>query len=100
MFGSHLSIAGGLYNALIRAEELHLETVQIFNKSQRQWRAAALTDADIKLWRDHVKRLKFTKTVRHASYLVNVGSPDQALWQKSLDSLIEEHQRCAALGIT
>lgn len=100
MFGSHLSIAGGLHNALIRAEELGLQTVQIFNKSQQQWRAKPLTDADIQLWRGHVKRLRFSKTVSHASYLINIGSPVQALWQKSLDSLIEEHQRCTALGIS
>jgi deoxyribonuclease IV len=30
MFGSHLSIAGGLHNALLEAEKLGLETVQVF----------------------------------------------------------------------
>ena len=100
MFGSHLSIAGGLHNALLKAEELKLDTVQIFNKSQQQWRAKPLTDADIRLWRGHVTRLRFSKTVSHCSYLINVGSPDEALRQKSIDSLIEEHQRCARLGIS
>ena len=99
MFGSHLSIAGGLHNALLDAEAYGMDTVQIFNKSQQQW-AKPLTDADIKLWRDNVKRLKFSKTVSHCSYLINVGSPDEALRKKSLDSLIEEHQRCDRLGIT
>ncbi len=100
MFGSHLSIAGGLYKALLKAEEYQFQTVQVFNKSQQQWRARPLTDEDITLWRDHVKRLKFRKTVSHAGYLINVGSPKEDLWQKSLDSLVEEHERCTALGIS
>lgn len=100
MFGSHLSIAGGLHNALLKAEEYGMETVQVFNKSQRQWKAQLLTDADVSTWKGHAKRLGFRKTVSHASYLINVGSPDEALWRKSLESLVEEHERCARLGIT
>jgi len=30
MFGSHLSIAGGLHNAILEAEILNCDTVQIF----------------------------------------------------------------------
>jgi hypothetical protein len=30
MFGSHLSIAGGMHNALLSAEKLNCETVQVF----------------------------------------------------------------------
>jgi endonuclease IV len=33
MFGSHLSIAGGMHNALITAEGLGMETVQVFTKT-------------------------------------------------------------------
>jgi deoxyribonuclease IV len=32
MFGSHLSIAGGLHNALLAAEKYAMETVQVFTK--------------------------------------------------------------------
>jgi deoxyribonuclease IV len=34
MFGSHLSIAGGLHNALLDAEKLGCDTVQIFTNNQ------------------------------------------------------------------
>ncbi|MEI8197053.1 MAG: hypothetical protein WCI73_14230 [Phycisphaerae bacterium] len=39
MFGSHLSISGGMHNALLEAEALGLETVQVFTKNQpiTQW---------------------------------------------------------------
>ena len=47
MFGSHLSTAGGLENALIKARELAVDCVQIFTKNQRQWAAKPLTDDQI-----------------------------------------------------
>jgi endonuclease IV len=34
MFGSHLSIAGGLHNALLDAEKLGLDTTQVFTENQ------------------------------------------------------------------
>jgi deoxyribonuclease-4 len=47
MFGSHLSIAGGLHNALLEAERLSFDTVQIFTKNQKQWQAKPLEPAGI-----------------------------------------------------
>ena len=37
MFGSHLSIAGGLHNVLLKAEELGCEA-ETKNQSNIQWR--------------------------------------------------------------
>ena len=42
MFGSHLSISGGLHNALLSAEKFQFETVQIFTKNQQQWKCKPL----------------------------------------------------------
>lgn len=99
MFGSHLSIAGGLHNALLKAEELELETVQIFSKNQQQWHWKPLTAEEIEPWRANSKRLGFKKTVSHDSYLINLASPDPELWQKSVELTVEEVRRCDALGI-
>jgi endonuclease IV len=33
MFGSHLSIAGSMHNALLEAEKLGFDTVQVFTKN-------------------------------------------------------------------
>ena len=38
MFGSHLSIAGGMHKALLAAEGYEMQTVQVFTKNQQQWR--------------------------------------------------------------
>ena len=99
MFGSHLSIAGGLCNALLKAEELGLSTVQIFSKNQQQWHCKPLPPEEIELWRVNCQRLGFKKTVCHDSYLINLASPEAELWRKSVELTVEEVRRCDALGI-
>src|SRR5580658_9619109 len=99
MFGSHLSIAGGMHNALLEAEKLGMETVQVFTKNQQQWKSKPLDPAAISQWTIERDRLKFSQTVSHDSYLINLASADDALWQKSIDLFVEELTRCIALGI-
>ena len=95
MFGSHLSIAGGMHNALLKAEELGCETVQVFTKNQKQWKCSPLGDGDVCDWKAHCKRLKFKQTVSHDSYLINLASPNEEIWRKSVELFIEELPRCA-----
>ena len=99
MFGSHLSISGGLHNALLKAEDLGCQTVQVFTRNQQQWRCPPLADESVAGWRTHCDRLKFKKTVSHDSYLINLASPDPLLRAKSIELFIEELSRCVALGI-
>ncbi len=100
MFGSHLSVAGGMVNALTEASKLGFDTVQVFTKNQRQWRAPALKDSDVREWLDGLKARGWgSRTVSHATYLMNCASPDPELWKKSAAMLAEELERCAALSI-
>lgn len=100
MFGSHLSIAGSLNNALDEAVKLNLDTVQIFTKNQQQWKAKPLSDNAIKAWRDRTAELGWqARTVSHASYLINLASPNDELWEKSVNLMQDEIERCEALGI-
>lgn len=99
MFGSHLSIAGGMHKALLSAETLGFATVQVFTKNQAQWAAPPLLDDVVANWSSHRDRLKFAQTVSHDSYLINLASMDPALWDKSIDAFAEELRRCVVLGI-
>jgi deoxyribonuclease-4 len=100
MFGSHLSIAGSMVNALDEAARLHMDTVQVFTKNQQQWKAPPLDPAAAKSWRDRVAELGWQgRTVSHASYLINLGSPDPELWKKSIDLMVIEIERCHELEI-
>jgi len=99
MFGSHLSISGGLHNALLEAEGLQCQTVQIFTKNQQQWKCKPLATDAVELWKTHCNRLGFTRTVSHDSYLINLASPDDRLWNASIALFVEEISRCEVLGI-
>jgi len=99
MFGSHLSISGGMHNALLEAERLEMDCVQVFTKNQQQWKVKPLEEEVINNWKSHCTRLNFAHTVSHDSYLINLASPDDALWQKSIDLFVEELSRCTILGI-
>lgn len=101
MFGSHLSIAGSLANALREAESLKLDTVQVFTKNQRQWKVPALADEARDEWLAELHRLGWQdRIVSHNSYLANLASPDDELWKKSIDLMREELLRAHALSIS
>jgi deoxyribonuclease-4 len=99
MFGSHLSIAGGMQNALLKAEELGCETVQVFTKNQQQWKCKPLEPDAVLDWGRESRRLKFKQTVSHDSYLINLASPDAVIWEKSVELFVEELKRCLLLRI-
>lgn len=98
-FGSHVSASGGVDLALGRAEELGLESCQIFSKSERQWKAKPLDPAVVERFRLETERTGITKLVAHDSYLINLASPKPEIREKSLAAFREELERCDALGI-
>lgn len=100
MFGSHLSIAGSMLNALDEAEKLGMDTVQVFTKNQRQWSIPPLDPGVVRDWRARVAALGWqNRIVSHASYLINLASPDDTLWHKSIELMRDEIERCERLGI-
>lgn len=100
MFGSHLSIAGNMSNALREAEALGLDTVQVFTKNQRQWKVAPLADDVADEWLREVERLGWQgRTVAHNSYLINLACPDDDKWERAVALQREEIERCERLRI-
>lgn len=103
MFGSHLSIAGGMHHALVEAEKLKLDCVQVFTKNQQQWKAPPLKPDAIAEWKSHIQRLGWhagpPRVTSHASYLINMASPDDALRAQSMTLMRDEIDRCEALDI-
>jgi deoxyribonuclease IV len=100
MFGSHLSIAGSMCNAVNEAVSLGLDTVQVFTKNQQQWKAKPLEESVVLEWSRAIKGAGFEgRVVSHASYLINLASCKPDLWEKSVDLMTDEIERCAALKI-
>ena len=99
--GAHISTAGGAYRAFERARGACCDSFLIFTKSNRQWAAKPFSDDDITFYKNAVAEYADLHPVSvHAAYLINVASPDPALWEKSYLALKEEVERAAALGIS
>lgn len=97
--GAHMSIAGGVDLAILRGQEVGCRAIQIFTKSSSQWRARDISDEEIDRYRGNLAASGIRTVVAHASYLINLGSPDAALWERSIQALKIELQRCDRLGI-
>ena len=99
IFGAHMSIAGGYYKAAEAAEKVGCQCVQLFTKNNNQWRAKPISDDEADRFRAALTELSIAHPLSHDSYLINLGSPDKALWKKSLEALVVELQRAEQLGI-
>jgi deoxyribonuclease-4 len=99
LLGAHMSIAGGYYKAVEAAAEYGMDVVQLFTKNNNQWKAKPLSQADIDEFRSALKSTGVQCPVAHDSYLINLASPDDVLWQKSLEAFTIELERAEALGL-
>jgi deoxyribonuclease-4 len=94
-----MSIAGGCDRAVWSAHELKCETVQLFTKNNNQWQAQPLSADHAAAFRAALAQTAVTEPIAHTSYLINLGSPDDCLWEKSIGALTIEVERCQVLGI-
>jgi deoxyribonuclease-4 len=99
ILGAHMSIAGGYYRAVEIAHECGCDCVQLFTKNNNQWRAKELTDEDAEKFQSALERLGIGHAIAHDSYLINLASPDQVLWEKSAEAFCVELLRAEKLGI-
>jgi len=99
LFGAHESIAGGVFNAIERGYKATCDTIQMFNKSNNQWRARKLEAEEVDKFFKAIETTGVTPATSHTSYLINIASPDAALNGKSFESLKEEMERCRLLRI-
>ena len=99
LIGAHMSVAGGLDKAFERADALGCESMQIFTRSQRQWQARPVSLQEAEGFYRAWQRSGVRAVVSHASYLINIASPDAAVRAKSAAALREEVERCRHLNI-
>jgi len=99
--GAHVSAAGGVENAPVRAHEIGATAFALFTKNQRQWKAKPLTDENIQSFKEKCETHNFSMDaiIPHDSYLINLGHPEKAKLEKSRKAFIVEMQRCEQLGI-
>ncbi|HMC12515.1 MAG TPA: deoxyribonuclease IV [Pirellulaceae bacterium] len=99
LLGAHMSIAGGYYKAALEAHRAGCDVVQLFTKNNNQWRAKPISDEEAGLFAMTLAERKIAHPISHASYLINLASPDELLRQKSIEGMIVELERADRLGI-
>lgn len=99
ILGAHMSVVGGLEQAILRAQAIGCTAVQFFSKSNRQWASKPLTNEEVSLFKKTLAASTIISTTIHASYLINIGSPDPATAQRSRDALADEFARACALNV-
>lgn len=98
-FGAHMSIAGGLQNAFSAGVEVGCDCLQIFVKNQRQWSGPPLSEEAVGRFKAAARDTGLTPVVAHATYLINLASPDTTNSRRSIDALADELLRCTRLGV-
>ena len=99
LMGAHMSAAGGMHKAIDRAVDLHMTALQVFTKSNRQWKSKPRDPGDLQKWRDRRQGPAPLPVVSHASYLINLAGPKPDIQAKSRAGLADELERAAVLGI-
>lgn len=99
LLGGHISIAGGLHEALVRGESIHCTAIQMFTRSNRQWGAKKITLQEQELFAVTWKQTKIEAVVVHLPYLLNLASPEAKTRHASVNIIKQELARCAALGV-
>ena len=101
LVGAHVSIAGGLHNAVAEALAIGAKAFGLFLRSQRQWNSKPLEDKAADLFKEACAKANFSphSILPHGIYLMNCGSPDEETLSKSRSTLVDELQRCEKLGL-
>ena len=100
LFGAHMSAAGGCHEAIRIAVEHQCETVQLFTKNSNQWVGKPLTDENVVLFKQKLREAKLKFPTAHDSYLINLASPDDVLYRKSIEAFVDEIERAERLGLS
>lgn len=99
LLGAHMSIAGGTPKAIERGASIGCTAIQIFLKNANQWHAKAIGAEEASEFRERMAAGPVHIAFAHDSYLVNLGSPSDPLFEKSVAALTDEVERAALLGV-
>jgi len=99
--GCHVSIAGSIDKSIDNAVERDCSAFQIFTRNPRGWNVKDLTKEGITAFKSKLKSSKIDRfaTCAHMPYLPNLATPKNDGFEKSVNTLISEVERCAQLGI-
>jgi len=98
--GVHVSIAGGMEKAFLRARQLGCTAMQIFSRSPRGWKAGPLSEKAIASFRAEAEKGDIDPIISHTPYLLNLASEEEDLHRRSIAVLKDDIERAQALGVS
>lgn len=100
--GAHVSAEGGVDNTPLRAHEIGAKAFALFTANSNRWSPKPLTEAQCKAFKENCKKYGYAPEfiLPHDNFLINLGSGEEELLEKSRKSFLEELKRCEALGLT
>ncbi len=96
--GFHLSIAGGFSRAIDRAEELGCDALQIFGRNPRSWALKPVKGEEVSLFKERRAEAKIKTVAVHTTYLINLSSPKDEIFEKSVKLFCDELAIAESLG--
>jgi deoxyribonuclease-4 len=85
--GAHVSTSGGIHTAIDRIEAMDGDCVQLFTQSPRTWRPTNHDPANFERFKERRAEAGIGAVVCHALYLINLASPDDQIYAKSVAAL-------------
>lgn len=100
--GAHVSVAGGVANAPVRAHAIGAKAFALFTGSSNRWVSKEISDDEVEKFKDNCNLYGYTPAVilPHDNFLINLGSPDEKKLAMSRKSFLDEVNRCSRLGLT
>jgi len=99
LLGAHISIADGFGESLIRGKNIGCDTIQIFVKSNIQWKARDIKNFEIQEFFLNKRETKIDPVIAHSSYLINLASSNKRIRNLSIMSFIKELKMAKELKI-
>jgi deoxyribonuclease-4 len=86
-FGAHVSSSGGIETAIDRIQAIGGDCVQVFTQSPRMWRPTDHKPESIQRFKERRKEAGIGGVVCHAIYLCNLATPNDEIYEKSVQAM-------------
>jgi deoxyribonuclease-4 len=96
--GAHVSSSGGIDTAIDRAAAIGAESVQVFTQSPRTWRPTNHDPASFERFREKRSEAGIGGVLCHALYLCNLAAPDDAVYEKSVQAMLNTMEVACGIG--
>ncbi len=102
LIGAHVSAAGGVENAPLRAREIGAKAFALFTRNQKRWISPSLTEESIAAFRENCATAGYEPghVLPHDGYLINLGHPEDEKLAQSRRAFLDEMKRCNQLGLS